>query len=223
MTAQSSIKSFLIKLRNEFRTCHHCGSVCTKHVLCSSCWQNLPRQNESLFQNRIRSESLNLSVLSLMNWIPDESRRLSKLIGALKGGSSTEDFEKLAIDFHLRRLSLGRISEEILFVPAPSKTGEFDHALSWATALAGAFSGAVAPCLRPTSGNQQKLLKRADRSLVQLESSENFSQSTARIVFVDDVVTSGSTARAAYIALGRPQCFEVWSIAYRHLAAHKRL
>jgi predicted amidophosphoribosyltransferase len=35
------------------------------------------------------------------------------------------------------------------------------------------------------------------------------------IVLVDDVMTSGATALAAYMALGDPQLFEVWTIANR--------
>lgn len=37
----------------------------------------------------------------------------------------------------------------------------------------------------------------------------------ARIVFVDDLITSGATALAAYRALNSPVDFEVWTIARR--------
>lgn len=35
------------------------------------------------------------------------------------------------------------------------------------------------------------------------------------VVFVDDVITTGSTAMAAYMALGDPENFEVWTLASR--------
>ncbi len=37
----------------------------------------------------------------------------------------------------------------------------------------------------------------------------------ARVVFADDVLTTGSTARAAFKALGKPSGFEVWAIVWR--------
>ena len=43
-------------------------------------------------------------------------------------------------------------------------------------------------------------------------------------IFIDDVITSGATAMAAYMALGDPTCFEVWTLANRPLlAAHEGL
>jgi len=42
---------------------------------------------------------------------------------------------------------------------------------------------------------------------------ECYAQKT--VVFVDDVITTGSTAMAAYIALGDPENFEVWTLAHR--------
>jgi len=37
------------------------------------------------------------------------------------------------------------------------------------------------------------------------------------VIFVDDVITTGATARAAWLSLGRPERFVVWSLARRLL------
>jgi predicted amidophosphoribosyltransferase len=39
--------------------------------------------------------------------------------------------------------------------------------------------------------------------------------------FVDDVITSGSTAMAAYLALGDPDYFEAWTLVCRPKLAGK--
>jgi predicted amidophosphoribosyltransferase len=52
---------------------------------------------------------------------------------------------------------------------------------------------------------------RVDRQTVQ----DLLASSPGPIVFVDDVITSGATAMAAYMALEDPSRFEVWTLANR--------
>jgi predicted amidophosphoribosyltransferase len=221
------LHEFKRRLTSEIRTCHNCGTFCTDCTLCSYCWESLTKPLPDSRQTPLRIElepaKPRVRLLALFGWAPGRDQCLSKMIEALKGGGSDKDFARLARELYNRRLSQGSITENLVFIPAPSRNGKFDHSMAWAEALAKAFGGQLSPCLTRASVVQQKDLKRSERSRIKLNSSEKFSLSMDRIVFVDDVVTSGATARAAYSALGRPCYFEVWTIAYRHLAASDTL
>jgi predicted amidophosphoribosyltransferase len=107
----------------------------------------------------------------------------------------------------------------------PSKTGRPDHAYRMAKLLAEKLDLEFVPealklVERQRSGISQKDLDRVGREQIRYEAPEKNSLSD-NIVFVDDILTTGSTARAAYIALGKPSRFRVFVWAYRPLIAVK--
>lgn len=71
---------------------------------------------------------------------------------------------------------------------------------------------------------QQKLKSRKDRELKQFSISRGLGQAAKNrllgargFLFLDDVIASGATAKAAWSALGKPTRFEAWAIAWRGL------
>jgi predicted amidophosphoribosyltransferase len=122
-----------------------------------------------------------------------------------------------------------------LFLPAPAR--EFDHSALWAASLARQHRGQLWPALAPEDARtgalawahrvRQKELRAGERGMRRFELKEHFAKATIgtasakRIVFADDVVTSGSTAMAAYMALGDPESFEVWTLVARPRLATK--
>lgn len=91
------------------------------------------------------------------------------------------------------------------------------------------------------AGSGQKMLTQSERGHRRFELQEEFAYLARRergssmsgppakprelgaksIVFADDVITSGATAMAAYMALGDPDGFEVWTLAARPRLAAK--
>ncbi|MGZ3743352.1 MAG: ComF family protein [Pseudobdellovibrionaceae bacterium] len=118
------------------------------------------------------------------------------------------------------------MKKSFFIIPSPSKTKSPDHAQLFAHALVRKGGGELYNCLlRKDPINQQKNKSRRQRQKVTFVWSENFTKqefikvsSGKRIIFVDDVVTTGSTARAAWISLGKPRDFAVWALAQRGLS-----
>lgn len=215
------------KLTDIFRTCAYCGSFFSTEILCHECWNELPMREQGLVSVQLNIESSSIEVLSLLDWFPHQSPVSSSLIAGLKGGGVKSSFDSLAMEFVTRWLSRTKTRGAVLLVPAPTNPKRRghgpDHALVWSLSLTDKLGAATNNCLRTSMIDSQKTKNREERTRVHMtcdaEDHEKIAQFKGEIVFVDDVVTTGSTAKAAYIALGRPPRFQVWSIAYRHLAA----
>jgi predicted amidophosphoribosyltransferase len=115
-------------------------------------------------------------------------------------------------------------ASDILFIPAPARiAGSDDHASHFAKELSTLFGSPARKCLRRVSLREQKSKSREERAENKLElidgslERSGSGDSPRKIIFIDDLIVSGETARAAYIALGRPGDFEVWTIAFRPL------
>jgi predicted amidophosphoribosyltransferase len=61
----------------------------------------------------------------------------------------------------------------------------------------------------------QKLKKRKERKQKEFVFLGYSVDKTKNFVFVDDVVATGSTAKAVWLALGKPSLFHIWSLTYR--------
>lgn len=138
------------------------------------------------------------------------------MLRGLKGGLSFAAALQL-----IERLALNGANplEAPIFVHPPSRTGRRDHAWLLAQLLARQWQFATGPALSLRFTEQhlltaQKSKSAADRSLLRYQSLENLSKSRS-FVFVDDIITTGSTAMAAFMALGEPERFSVFAIVSR--------
>ncbi|MGZ6460356.1 MAG: ComF family protein [Bdellovibrio sp.] len=114
--------------------------------------------------------------------------------------------------------------QNLIIVPAPAKKfGDHDHAYLFAEGLSHALGATLLPCLKKHSLKSQRGSGRGERALLEMEIVENISKDVdfspnTLWIFVDDILTTGATARAAHKALGSPQNFEIWTLAYRSLS-----
>lgn len=163
-------------------------------------------------------------VFGLWNWVQNQNRTLSIFLMALKRNPNKSDWQKIAEEMSKKMISQTKLSpRQYLFVPCPARgPAASDHAFLYAESLANFWKSPVAPILRKggPADSQKKKTKR-QRGQIHLEVSEKFSKELTKnkkIIFVDDVVTTGFTAQAAFRALGSPNDFEVWCLAHRRLA-----
>lgn len=204
-------------LKTRLSACLHCGSLQVEHAgLCVPCHEVL---NHYPHRPRRRQDWLK----ALYSWNPGESDLLSTLVLSLKGRYNQRGWEHFArqmVQRNLPRLSAGR---RLHFVPAPSKSGAEDHASLFARALAVHTGGVFTPCLRKASSGKQRRADHGERALIAMELVEKNTELSINStdilwIFVDDILTTGSTARAARMALGSPPHFEVWVLAERGLS-----
>lgn len=205
-------------------TCLLCGSlIVEKSSCCKICEDKLLRyKNSGRSANQF---SLGLKTLSLFDWSPGTSDTLSKYIHLLKAGKnknawawSTREFLKLNYEEVFSKTPTKKI-----LIPAPPRSNQQnDHAYCFAKLLednrCGRLLQAFAPREPSTWARAQKHLSRYARVHRQYQHDVILSPDhwqDQSIVFVDDVVTTGSTAKSAYLALGCPRDFEIWCLAKR--------
>jgi predicted amidophosphoribosyltransferase len=195
------------------RACLNCGSwINVRTFFCIGCHRRCLIQ----FQNNLETRHENIVIKSLFRWPPGKSDVLSALILQMKG-ESKKAWAIWADEFILKWEG-PTFKDGVILVSSESSTGK-KHAQNWAEALSNRLGYPHFCPLRPIQLlNAQKALNRAERAKRKFDLNEEFSKgSNNRVIFVDDVVTTGQTAKAAYKALGYPLHFEVWSLIYREL------
>jgi predicted amidophosphoribosyltransferase len=203
--------------------CLHCGSFAnTELKLCSFCRENL----KSLENKAMPSFEVSpYPIVSFYKWSPGESDILSKLLVSLKGPRGGNAWTSLAERFVTQRMGREISAFPIQIVPAPpSDCSKIDHAYLWARGLAAALGAEVLPCLVKSKSARQRGSARKQRQRIKIDLNEKYSslnEGTSKQklwIFADDVLTTGSTANAAYEALGCPENFEVWVLGHRSLS-----
>ena len=118
-----------------FQFCVHCGEYVYQgeNIFCYSCFRKLLDKTHKVSGLReIKSGYLHFY---LFDWEKgDNSSLVHSLIYGIKGGRAQVTFNKLASQFALYHSKYG--FKNPVFVPAPSKNHEVDHAGQWAMALA---------------------------------------------------------------------------------------
>lgn len=209
-------QNLMLEISDYFRSCAECGSGrFPLDVLCKKCWSEIYFSCRLTHRSGLEREGETFDLFSHFVWKNDS---VKTLIHALKGGNHRSAFRKIAFEFSNERSKIGAI-EKIIFVPAPPRVdGEVDHAHLWAAELANYWGAPLFTCLKRGTVGEQKHLSKIERSKKRLELVKNLKGrdwGQSRIVFCDDVYTTGATARAAFHALGQPPAFEVWTVACR--------
>ena len=209
----------------EVGTCLNCGSFRnTGTGLCDYCCQKILWPRLSLGTKQTRD---GLTVRSLFDWTPGESDEFSKWILRLKKSPSCK-WSRLADLFVQHHISdLGR-GGPCLLIPCPNAEKSRDHALKWARAIGVYGHGPLIEALdieKKARSGPQKIKNRQERRNIEFVLSEKITgqmhlERFEKIIFLDDIVTSGSTARAAHKALGSPKNFEVWCVGHRLSLRH---
>ncbi len=154
---------------------------------------------------------------TLFEWNNENDQCLRRLLMKLKGGRAIEAFRFLA---ELMADSELWHRPGAVLVPAPSRSG-VDHAMRLAVFLAALRGLPILSTLqRPAANWSQKRLPKRSRRGVPMVMNMNTGDGLKpykEIIFVDDIVTTGATARKAFETLRFPGPFRVWALARRSL------
>lgn len=184
----------------------------TSKVFCADCESKILR-TPLVIEKRQQWTSY-----SLLSW-NDEAEGSGRIVHSQKGGRTINIHaffaralvRKLLVHFDFLNM------KNLVFVPAPARnTLEIDHASSFAEELSKVLGGEVWPLLRRISVEEQKGLVLEERKRARLLIENNqLLQPHHQVLFIDDLIVSGSTANAAYLALGKPRKFAVLTLASR--------
>ncbi len=151
------------------------------------------------------------SIHSLFAWRRESPPGLAWLVRSLKRQTEILPWRELAACL----VENFAPPANAVLVPIPSLGP--NHALGLARAL-GHWSGLpVAEALAASvKTRSQKRRSRIDRQSITFERADwAFCSKFRTVVIVDDIVTTGSTVRAGYHTLGRPEKCEVWCLLDR--------
>lgn len=216
------LRARLESLISFFRHCSLCEAGFTSaNPLCPACWDlhfGLSAQKRLVFP-----EGSDLcDTMALLAW-PSGDLTTAELVLGLKGGTFPVAFQTLASEF-VRILGINErwirsvVRQELVLVPAPPRReGAQDHADQWARALSEILGiGVERLLMRDPRGRDQRELSRAERAEIRLHLQPGRKVDPEKIyIFVDDVLTSGATFRAARAQLLGSRGIWGWFIAHR--------
>lgn len=205
-----------------FRCCPLCGWIWVGPLgLCSFCWPRLCQQRlEHRYSTRVFA---GLVSTALWDWDGDNDCLLRRFLLSLKGGRGSRPlWQELAAALVSRVQPLPRAQEPWVIVPSPPRNQrQIDHAGRLARELVTLLRQEEALPLRrlPTPKRQKQLARGARMGNAEqaIQMDRLPGKTFTNVIFVDDVITTGATARAAWLSLGRPERFVVWSLARRLL------
>lgn len=208
---------------NIFRSCAICQNFIPPiNWLCSFCWKKM--ESYYLYSKDVYRLEKEYHHLRLFDWRKENNIFARHFLNSLKRVQAPFVFNRLALECFSRFVHApvwpGKSS--LVFVPAPSSLPERpNHATEFAKALSFYFGGKILSLLKRASPSSQKGKTLLNRSQIHFELTNDApSNMTAlsqhkTIVFTDDILTTGWTARKAFKALGSPRNFFVCTLAWR--------
>jgi predicted amidophosphoribosyltransferase len=145
---------------------------------------------------------------SVFSWRTDSAIAFSWLIHSLKQKEDSRYWRPFA-----QWMVENEFPTRASLVPVPS-FGKPNHALGFAKAIQECTGWSVLEGLSTEQQGPQKFLRREQRGNRRF-SWKGDPPSLGPLILVDDVLTTGATARAVYRALGAPKAFKVWCLLDR--------
>ncbi len=194
------LKSFLYY---GLKNCANCGSYRAKEsLLCEICEENLFKYS---CPNGIHLHEINkISCFSLFSWERDQNKILNKLILELKGTAKKEAWLFYARIMYYELVHLLKSKEKLIIVPCPNFSQKEDHSGLFAKGLARLLDCEVIQAIHVKSSFKSKELSKIerlnnlnDRFEANGELIEKITgKDKTKILFVDDVITTGATLLA---------------------------
>lgn len=213
------------KLWSYIRICH----VCKKYefqstsLLCESCKTKLFKQSD-LSQKELCLD-LGFTVYSWCHWTEDNDSLLRPTIYALKGGYLKQAIYELCTEASLHVSEV--FKNKPILLPAPSKhKHQKDHAYIIAESLAEIFDLKIINAFERVNENTlQKIKSKKQRKQSNLKLNSQLTISDKKIlftpdssfIFIDDLITTGSTAKHAFNIIKKHYRFSAFSLFYRPL------
>lgn len=193
-----------------FRSCAQCScSWGRTDLFCHSCWEDLWRSLD--FQNKAYPNE-QFKTSSLWSWTQNHAL-VATLAHAQKGRGFSSPRTRI-VESYLSLL--GGPKPSCLFYV--SKNHKKDHGYEWALAFAHILQRPIRPLLIDGGENYKSKNRKQRTQSGRVRPAFDVDRNAARgSWFVDDIRTTGATARSAWEALNKPEDFQFVAIIHREL------
>ena len=158
--------------------------------------------------------------IRLFDWNGENDFFIRLFLNSLKKGGPRFIFNKITMEYVHRVVQKYPIPMETVLVPAPVRSDHCssDHAFCLALSFSRLMGLDLFNPLRRShflkKEGFQKGRDRQERKKIKFHINKD-SFHPKKIIFVDDILTTGATARAAWQALKKPRCFVIFTLAWR--------